>query len=1067
MSKPRWLRNPVICVLAVMACGESAPTQPPRPPPPPPPAPVATSITVSPPTVTLGRGGIRRLTATVRDQQGRPITGATVTWQSNDPATATADAVGRVTGVASGETTISATADAAMATAAVTVEDRLADRVLLTALYEATNRTGWSNRRNWASNRPLSEWSGVEVDADLRVTRLLLGRNGLEGRIPPEIGDLSRLTELHLYDNRLTGPIPPEIGKLSQLRILSLWSNGLTGPIPSEIGDLSVLDVLWLNGNELTGAIPARIGDLAELTVLHIPGNQLTGRIPSEIGNLAKLEELHLSDNALAGPLPRELGRLSALHELGLWGNELTGSIPAELGHLSGLEQLWLSTNDLTGSIPPELGDLSRLRSLTMRSNDLAGAIPPELGGLSDLEELRLNGNDLTGPVPPGLGDLSKLQILLLGANHLTGGIPARLGDLPGLVRLELGDNDLEGPIPSELGQLRSLARLLLHQNHLSGTIPGALGHLTSLQYLSLSHNDLSGPVPAELSGLAALTELLLNANPELRGFLPTSLTDLGSLTTLLADGTALCAPADADFLAWLGTLEDQRVARCRNDVPAAYLVQAVQSREFPVPVVADRPALLRVFLTAPDGESVDFPPVRARLYLGGDEVHAVDIPSPGGTVPAEVDEGTVGASANVEIPAGIVQPGLELVVEVDPDETLGAGSGITRRIPETGRQAIDVRTVPPLDLTYLPVLRPGQEDSGFLERIGAMTEDDTMFWPARLWLPVGEFNLDVRETVFTSAATGSELLREIRAIRVLEGGAGYYMGAMPSYLARELRIGGVAFRPGRSSLARLDSTTVAHELGHNMTLRHAPCGDAPGTDPAFSNRAGNIGAWGFDPSSNSFVPPETADVMSYCRPRWISDFDFGRTLDYRLAEETGAAFAAVAAASPERTLLVWGGVDAAGLPFLDPAFVVHAPPALPRSAGPYTLTGRTAAGEELFSIGFDMQEVADGDGGSGFVFALPVSPAWAARLKAIELSGPGGIATLDDTSRPPAALLRDPRTGRVHGILRDLASGEGHLGTLASVAADPDAIASVLRDAADLEILISRGIPAPEQWRR
>ena len=79
------------------------------------------------------------------------------------------------------------------------------------------------------------------------------------------------------------------------------------------------------------------------------------------------------------------------------------------------------------------------------------------------------------------------------------------------------------------------------------------------------------------------------------------------------------------------------------------------------------------------------------------------------------------------------------------------------------------------------------------------------------------------------------------------------------------------------------------------------------------------------------------------------------------------------------------------------------------------------------------MQEVADGDGGSGFAFTLPVSSAWAARLKAIELSEPGG----------------------------------GHLGTLAGVAADPGAIASVLRDAADLEILISRGIPAPEQWRR
>ena len=215
--------------------------------------------------------------------------------------------------------------------------------------------------------------------------------------------------------------------------------------------------------------------------------------------------------------------------------------------------------------------------------------------------------------------------------------IPAQLGNLEGLVRLDLEGNRLEGLIPQGLGQLRSPTRLLLHKNSLSGPIPAALGNLTSLHRLSLAHNDLSGPVPAGLSALAPLEELRLNANPGLSGFLPDGLRNLGSLSTLLADGTSLCASADADFLARLGTLENERVARCRNDVPAAYLVQAVQSLDFPVPLIADRPALLRVFLTAPEGESVDFPPVRARFYLDEDEVHTVDIPSPGGAVPAEV----------------------------------------------------------------------------------------------------------------------------------------------------------------------------------------------------------------------------------------------------------------------------------------------------------------------------------------------------------------------------------------------------------------------------------------------
>ena len=1018
MSRLSWLRSPVTCVLAVLACGEAGPTQPPpqSPPPPPPPPPVATSIAVSPPTVTLGRGGIVRLTAAVRDQYDQTMTGAAVTWRSSDPATATVDATGLVTGVESGETAISATAGAAMAMAGVTVENRLADRVLLAALYEATNGAQWKNRGNWLSNRPLADWYGVEVDADRRVTRLALGQNDLQGRIPPEIGDLSRLVELRLYHNALTGPIPPELSDLSSLVTLSLWGNTLEGPIPPELGDLSSLVTLSLSQNALEGPIPPELGDLSSLKVMWLNDNALTESISSRIGDLEQLRLLELQHN------------------------RLTGSIPPELGELSNLEVMRLHGNNLTGRIPARIGDLEQLRLLELQHNRLTGSIPPELGELSNLEVMRLHGNNLTGR------------------------IPARIGNLAQLVRLELRSNDLEGPIPPELGQLRSLVRLLLHQNALSGSIPAALGSLTSLEHLSLAHNDLSGPVPAELSGLAALLEMRLHANPELSGFLPTGLKDLGSLNTLLADGTSLCAPADADFLAWLGTLENQRVARCRSDVPAAYLVQAVQSRDFPVRLVADKPALLRVFLTAPDGESVDFPPVRARFYLGDEEVHTVDIPSPGGTVPSEVEEGSVDASANVEIPADLIQPGLELVVEVDPGETLGASVGITRRIPESGRQAIDVQAVPPLHLTYLPVLRPGQEESGFLERVGKMTEDDTMFWPARLWLPVAEFNVDVREPVFSSAATGFELLREIEAIRVLEGGTGHYMGGIPGYLVREFSVGGLAYVPGRSSLAGLDSTTMAHELGHNMILAHAPCGNPLVHDPAFPNRDGTIGAWGFDSSSGSLVAPDTPDVMSACHPRWISGFDLGKTLDYRLQAETGAAGAA---ANPERTLLVWGGVDAAGVPFLDPAFVVSAVPTLPRSAGPYTLTGATAGGEVLFSVNFDMQAVADGDGASGFAFALPASPAWAERLATILLSAPGGTATLDKASGPPAALLRDLRTGRVHGILRDLVYVGERLGKLAGLAADPGAMASALPDAADLEILISRGLPAGDQWRR
>ena len=820
----------------------------------------------------------------------------------------------------------------------------------------------------------------------------------------------------------------------------------------------------WLTDAPLADWHGVEVDDEGRVTKLVLAENGLLGRIPAAMGRLSRLRELYLNDNALLGPIPPDVGKLSELRSLGLWSNHLSGQIPFELEGLSELRRLRLEHNALRGSIPPGLGKLSRLDTLTLWDNDLQGPIPPELGKLSELRILYLGHNDLTGSIPPEIGDLSRLTEFHANNNDLTGPIPLELGKLTELRVLGHWSNRLTGPIPPELGNLAALEDLRLQRNRLTGPVPPQLGQLRRLERLDLANNELSGPVPAELSGLVALRELYLYANPDLSGFLPTGLMDLARLTTLHAGGTSVCAPADPDFLAWLVTLKDQRVARCRSDESPVHLTQVVQSLAFPVPLVAGRAALLRVFLTAPDEESVPYPPIRARFYLGGAEVHRADIPAAAGTVPARVEEGELDASAHVAIPAEVLQPGLELVVEIDPDETLGLGRRITRRIPETGRQAIDVRAVPPLHLEYLPVVRPARDSREFLDRVLELTEDDPLFRSARLWLPVADFTMDVRATVYTSAATSEELLAEIEAIRVLEGGTGHYMGGLPSYLVEELQIGGQAYLGARSSIASLNPGAVAHELGHNMSLRHAPCGGASGPDPAFPTSDGTIGAWGFDSSDSSLVAPDTPDLMSYCRPRWIGDFSFSKAFGHRLREEDGTA---ARTANRMRTILLWGRVDAGGVPVLEPAFVVDAPPTHPRSAGPYTLTGTSVEGEVLFSLRFDTQEVADGDGESGFAFALPASSAWADRLAKVVLTAPGGTATLGGAGGPPTALLRDPRTGQVRGILRDVASLVGGRAGLAGAAVDPVSISSILRDATHLEIVVSRGLPPADQWRR
>ncbi|WP_419164348.1 hypothetical protein [Candidatus Palauibacter sp.] len=218
--------------------------------------------------------------------------------------------------------------------------------------------------------------------------------------------------------------------------------------------------------------------------------------------------------------------------------------------------------------------------------------------------------------------------------------------------------------------------------------------------------------------------------------------------------------------------------------------------------------------------------------------------------------------------------------------------------------------------------------------------------------------------------------------------------------------------------------------------------------DDAEAKVDGSIGSWGYDfRDGGSLVPPTYRDLMSYCNPRWISGHRFSE------AEASSSVDGGVS-----RSLLLWGGTDAAGRLFLEPAFVVEAPPALPEpGGGEFEISGRTSDGEVLFALSFDMPEVSDGDGRS-FAFALPVQAGWERRLASVMLSGPGGSATLDGDTDRPMVILRNPRTGQVRGFLRELPPAALAGGRVATDAISPEP---------GLEALFSRGLPDPGGWRR
>jgi hypothetical protein len=80
------------------------------------------------------------------------------------------------------------------------------------------------------------------------------------------------------------------------------------------------------------------------------------------------------------------------------------------------------------------------------------------------------------------------------------------------------------------------------------------------------------------------------------------------------------------------------------------------------------------------------------------------------------------------------------------------------------------------------------------------------------------------------------------------------------------------------------ENVIFVHEMGHALGLNHAPCGPAGGPDSRFPYAGGHTGTWGYDALARALVDPATTfDVMSYCTPVWISDFDYA-LLGERLA---------------------------------------------------------------------------------------------------------------------------------------------------------------------------------------
>ena len=974
-----------------------------------------------------------------------------------------------------------------------------------------------------------------------KLETLSLRRNELSGRLPPELGKLVNLKTLWLSGNRLTGSLPPELGKLANLRDLELGGNRLTGSLPPELGDLTRLERLNLAISYdlslnpprpryfLSGPLPPELGKLVNLKTLDLFGHKFTGSIPSEFGRLTKLQSLTLACNLITGPVPPLLRQFRDLRHMHLFGNQLRGEIPAWLGELARLEFVDFNSNYyLTGHIP-SVGGLSELIQLYLGDNRLSGSIPADLGRLANLEDLWLSRNQLTGALPPQLGDLTNLETLSVSANvGLAGPLPGELIQTPlwlfhwggtslcaprsrgfqawlasilnqkggqsctlvarevfaafyeatggsgwasnanwltdapvsswfgvtvedSLVTaLELPGNGLSGTLPPAVGDYVDLKRLDLARNALTSGLPADLGDLTKLHALDLSSNRFSGPVRPELARLGGLKRLDLSDN-KLEGALPGVLANLQSLSYFNWSESGACAPEVEWFQTWLGSVATRSGPTCDGlfslSVVDGHLSQAAQGVGGVVPLIAGRPALARVFATA-DRANDHRPSARVAFFLDGRKVHTAEMELGSSRGLAEYLPGRLDQWYHAAIPSTVLRPGVEMRVQVDPD------SIIPRTALDEVRLPLDVREIPPMELTILPVVTGSDKDADVLDWI--QRADDPPLEFMRAVLPVGELDLTIRDPLTITAAPNAEspsdwiaILQDIELLRTTEGGSGYWYGVVNREGDRG--IAGIAYVNGRTSLGIPHAEVLAHEVGHNLSLRHAPCGNPAQLDPDYPYPDGNIGVYGYDIRSEELVNPLTPDLMSYCHPQWISDYNFKKALEYRIQAETRPTALAARDGFRGRRLLLWGHVSAEGELRLDPAFTLDAPAKLPSGSGPYRVEGIASDGASAFALDFGMEKISEG--GGSFLFLVPFAEDRLASLERVVLSGPKGSTALErDTPAQPMAIVIDPATGKIRSILRGESAGDA-----ISAAAATAPAGTVPRE----QVLVSYGLPA------
>jgi len=328
-------------------------------------------------------------------------------------------------------------------------------------------------------------------------------------------------------------------------------------------------------------------------------------------------------------------------------------------------------------------------------------------------------------------------------------------------------------------------------------------------------------------------------------------------------------------------------------------------------PVVAARDGVLRVFVEPQAGWLTR--DVIARLTIDGT---TRDVQK---RVTDASSAGALASTINFAIAPGELAENATFSVELLELDPCGSYAGVVNgsRYPVSNTQSLDAGAAPgPFQIVLVPV-RYQTDGSNRMPNTDATTVARFtermygMFPLVDLEVSTRQVPLDFDRPFGADGEGWSDLLSECLSLRANDNASAnsyYYCAIRPSddpadFCSQGCVAGlgpvpsaGDAFNRAAVGLLYEDGVgTFVHEIGHTLGLLHAPCGGASGADPNFPYSDGGIGVLGYDIGAAQLLDTQHRDIMGYCGPVWISDYN------YALLYERLIAVTAPAAASLKR----------------------------------------------------------------------------------------------------------------------------------------------------------------------